>query len=679
MRFRQIILLAVSVFTAINAVAAEPAVVGIVKSDRLRASGHEGPYRFEDAQPLTPAPDGYGAFYISHYGRHGSRYAWNPVTYQVVTEVLEKAHAADALTPRGKRLYDEYMAFIPGPAVDVGQLSDLGWEQQEILGKMMYDEFPEVFGGNAKVLARSSTSQRVIISMTSFCLALQKCNPQLDIDCRALQSEINVTMAQSDVVTPWIAQEREVQAGLETSDEAMERLVPTDAVIDNLFTRKDFFENRLQQGLFVISLYDLWSGYHNYSDACFLEDLFTPDQIAAMWEFRNYCDWMSTARRMCDMDLLLCDIEKYADAAIACEGHAADLRFGHDFVLNGFLRYLNVNGKDFIPTCTGDVKNGFQDYDVPMSSNIQFVFYRSESNPSEVLFKILYNGNEAALPQLTALDGPYYSWSDFKSWAAGKRRPAEMNTPLFPKPDFGGKTAIVAHRGFWKCEAAGFSENSIASLKAAQKEGFWGSEFDVQMTSDGVVIVNHNDNIEGLRIATHKWDELKGFLLPNGERRPTLAEYIVQGRKSAKTMLVLEFKEQPTKEKEDLLVEKTFALLKACGMFKPNRIAFISFSRHICEKVAAEAPQFINQYLNGELSPERLAALGINGWDYEERIVARRPKWITAAHELGMSTNVWTVNKKESMEAFSSDGIDAITTNYPLVAREVLGGKEYRK
>lgn len=47
--------------------------------------------------------------------------------------------------------------------------------------------------------------------------------------------------------------------------------------------------------------------------------------------------------------------------------------------------------------------------------------------------------------------------------------------------DFDG-TGIVAHCGFWNCEEAGYSKNSIASLRCAQEAGLWGSEFDVNMT-----------------------------------------------------------------------------------------------------------------------------------------------------------------------------------------------------
>ena len=38
------------------------------------------------------------------------------------------------------------------------------------------------------------------------------------------------------------------------------------------------------------------------------------------------------------------------------------------------------------------------------------------------------------------------------------------------------QAGIVAHRGFWNCEDAGYAKNSIAALRCAQEAGFWGSE-----------------------------------------------------------------------------------------------------------------------------------------------------------------------------------------------------------
>lgn len=250
----------------------------------------------------------------------------------------------------------------------------------------------------------------------------------------------------------------------------------------------------------------------------------------------------------------------------------------------------------------------------------------------------------------------------------------------FPTVDQKGKVAIIAHRGFWNSEQGGMSENSIASLKAAQDAGFWGSECDIHITADDVVIVNHNDDIEGKKIASSTFAELSGFLLPNGERRPTLDEYLDQAAKCKTTRLIIEFKAQPSQEREDLLVNKTMAALKAHNLYDPEQILFISFSKHICLKVAAEHPQFVNQFLTANVvaneNPAKYANAGINGADYYFKMFSAHPEWVRIAHEKGMSVNAWTVNEEKDMRKMIDVGVDAITTNFPLTAREILGDKE---
>lgn len=254
-------------------------------------------------------------------------------------------------------------------------------------------------------------------------------------------------------------------------------------------------------------------------------------------------------------------------------------------------------------------------------------------------------------------------------------------TSNFPSADQGGKVAIVAHRGFWKSEQGGMSENSIASLKAAQDNGFWGSECDIHLTSDGVVLVNHNDDINGKLIETHNYADFQNDLLPNGEKRPTLDEYLDQAAKSKTTKLVIEFKKHRNQAREDLLVEKTMEALKAHGLYDPDRVLFISFSRHICDLVAEGHPQFVNQFLSAELvkneAPAHYAKRGINGIDYYYPMFKANPKWVSQAHEMGMSVNAWTVNDEKEMLKMFGLGIDAITTNEPLLARKLLGDKEF--
>ena len=52
------------------------------------------------------------------------------------------------------------------------------------------------------------------------------------------------------------------------------------------------------------------------------------------------------------------------------------------------------------------------------------------------------------------------------------------------------QTRVIAHRGYWT--PAGSAQNSITSLYRASILGVYGSEFDVHITADGIVVVNHD-------------------------------------------------------------------------------------------------------------------------------------------------------------------------------------------
>lgn len=252
----------------------------------------------------------------------------------------------------------------------------------------------------------------------------------------------------------------------------------------------------------------------------------------------------------------------------------------------------------------------------------------------------------------------------------------------YPVIEQNGKVAIVAHRGFWKSEQGGMSENSIASLKAAQDAGLWGSECDIHITADDVVMVNHDPSINGKAIASHKFSDFANDLLPNGERRPTLDEYMDQAAKCKTTKLVIELKKQPSEDREDMLVVKTIAALKVHKLYDPERVLFISFSKYMCDVVARLCPEFINQFLSmdfvGNQTPEIYGKQGINGVDYHYKMFDLHPAWVKNAHEHGMSVNAWTVNKEKDIRHMIELGVDAITTNEPLLVREILKDKEYQ-
>ena len=51
----------------------------------------------------------------------------------------------------------------------------------------------------------------------------------------------------------------------------------------------------------------------------------------------------------------------------------------------------------------------------PMACNVQMIFYRPLGSGGDILMKVLLNENEARLP-LKEVSGPYYKWSDFRTY-----------------------------------------------------------------------------------------------------------------------------------------------------------------------------------------------------------------------------------------------------------------------
>ncbi len=231
---------------------------------------------------------------------------------------------------------------------------------------------------------------------------------------------------------------------------------------------------------------------------------------------------------------------------------------------------------------------------------------------------------------------------------------------------------IVAHRGYWNCEEAGYSKNSIAALKCAQEAGFWGSEFDVNMTADEVLLVWHDSDIDGKRIDSNPYEVFKDRQLANGEKIPTLDEFFEQGKKHPETMLVFELKALKNKELEKRFVELSIEKIKEHGLDSPDRIMFISFSYHMCKLLAKKMPGYTVQYLKGEKSPNKLHLNKISGIDYHHKILRLFPKWYKQARKHEMSINTWTVNSEKDIRTMVATDIDQITTDYPVLAREII-------
>ncbi len=233
----------------------------------------------------------------------------------------------------------------------------------------------------------------------------------------------------------------------------------------------------------------------------------------------------------------------------------------------------------------------------------------------------------------------------------------------FSQSFFNHKNQVIAHRGAWK--AKNLPQNSIASLRNAIDLKCTGSEFDVHMTSDGVLIINHDDSIRDLLIENHTFDELNQYRLRNGENYPTLVQYLAEGLKNNEgTRLICEIKPCRLDPARGITVaQKVYD--EVSRVKAQEVVTYISFDLKILTTLVSINDAVHCQYLNGDKSPDELKALGIDGVDYHFSVFKTHPDWIIQAKTNQQTLNVWTVNKEEDMQYFIEANFDQITTNEP--------------
>lgn len=219
---------------------------------------------------------------------------------------------------------------------------------------------------------------------------------------------------------------------------------------------------------------------------------------------------------------------------------------------------------------------------------------------------------------------------------------------------------VIAHRGVWNNSDA--SQNSVASLNAALAMKVYGSETDVWSTTDGHLMINHDATINGINIENSTYDQVKDQKLKNGETISQLQDFLnILKTSTSPTKLVLEQKEHSSDARNEAVAQAIVAAVNAAGV--QDKVEYISFSLAACKTFAKYAPGVRVAYLKGGMAPADLHKDGITGLDYHIAEFRAHPEWVKQAHDLGMSTNVWTVDAPKDMAYITNLGIQFVTTN----------------
>ena len=385
-------------------------------------------------QPKVAAPRGYKPFYISHYGRHGSRYQTAQEKYNQPAELLDQAAKDGKLTPLGLDLARRVRIIADDAYLRAGDLSARGEREHQGIAERMGQLYPEVFSGRNgnHVTCISSPFVRTVISMTAFTERLKELHPNLVYTRHASEHDIDITRPEKNM-NIFYKEARNIAKKYQqehTDDRAFVCRLFNDYDYASALIRKVY--NSTDTHLFMGNMHDLAMIMQNFDSLPSLHDIFTEEERYQMWHLfniRRYLTYGPSADygdiRNEDGKLLLKDIIARADEVLEgkVKGEAATLRFGHDSAIVPLLAIMHAEG------CDGRIS--FAEIErlpevwcdsrvTSMAVNVQFIFYRNKQG--DVLVRMLHSERDIRIPVATD-NYPFYRWEDFRSYCVAQCQP----------------------------------------------------------------------------------------------------------------------------------------------------------------------------------------------------------------------------------------------------------------
>jgi glycerophosphoryl diester phosphodiesterase len=238
-------------------------------------------------------------------------------------------------------------------------------------------------------------------------------------------------------------------------------------------------------------------------------------------------------------------------------------------------------------------------------------------------------------------------------------------TPLGPPP------LIYAHRG----DRSRAADNTLEAYRLAVEVGADGIELDVRRTSDGVLVMSHDERVFGHPpIADLTFDELR----QRTPLVPSLAETLAAV--PLHIFLNVEIKNQPDEagydETRDIVEESLSTIDKQDDL---SRILLSSFDPTSVERAESFHTDILcGQLITAHLSVEdgiRMATdLSIDALHPPMDAFLRNPNsTVQQIHDAGLAAVVWNANTPEDVQSVASAGVDIVITDDPGMARSALG------
>lgn len=371
---------------------------------------------------LTSAPSGKKPFYLSHYGRHGSRFLIDQSDYDFPFQILTKADSAGKLTPLGKDVLMRVTLLRAEANNRLGELTPLGAKQHQQIAKRMFERFPEVFEGNVNIDAKSTTVNRCILSMEYALLQLISMNPNLHVTHDASKFDM------------WYMNFQDKKLNSQKMDSTIQVIFQnflkeydkSELLMEKLFNDMSYVKEQVNAKDLTFALFNLASNIQSTElrKKITLYDIFSDEEIYNYWKINNawwYINYggytLNGSKQPYSQRMLLRRIIQEADSCIQLEKPGATLRYGHETMVLPLTCLLELDGFGLKTDNLESLeRKGWLNYKIfPMGANIQFVFYRKNLQDKDVLVKILLNENETTLPVKSNME-PYYKWSEVRDY-----------------------------------------------------------------------------------------------------------------------------------------------------------------------------------------------------------------------------------------------------------------------
>lgn len=392
------------------------------------ASGNYCNYPLPMGQ-ITPAPDGYEPFYVSHYGRHGARYMTVSKPFRYVIGKMDSAQAKGLLTEKG----EEVLARVKVAAADAwhrdGDLTRLGGRQHQGIAHRLSKNYPELLMQPVRVKANSSTVRRCMLSMANFCQELRALNPDLSITMDASEHDMYYLIPNDSIFIPGKGIDN---ALYEKLDSFRHEKLNGRRQIALLFKDPKAVESIIDGYKFADALWNIASDMECLPELGLkFNDVFTDEELVDGFMVYNasWCLWeglMPGSRpNYYAIYPLLKNFLDEADLLIASGEKEVRLRFGHDSVLLPFSFMLGVNEAIHGTPDMDNLHKTFALYRlIPMAGNVQLIFFRKQGS-DDILVKFLMNENETSIPIKTDCY-PFYHWKDVSAYYRNMLKGANM-------------------------------------------------------------------------------------------------------------------------------------------------------------------------------------------------------------------------------------------------------------